>query len=358
MDDKIYDLLNDVKMNDELYHVEELSEIEKAKLKQAFTKKLQKSERKSSSVWRKAAVVIIVCLAFSVGTLYGKQFLTKREELSSISGAYRLDEDMKDYEVFLGKRMRGKDSTVTVDSVLWDGAELLIMTTRTFEKEVEMDDKPWLGVDISLNGEKLQSDMMSNSYRVDEYTFKQIMGFGIVGKELEEKVEAELCFYDIDDKQSEQWKFRFTIENERFKEDTVHIPIQKTYKVAGAEIEIVEFTRNALGDKILCRQKGELKEIKYLAIKGEDNLGNQVDFNDLGHSSYRGVEDSFSGKVVWTGDNVIIFYSGLLLLEEGRISKEADSVTLGLYVGDEPDSNYDGFEQVGETFTIELNEGH
>ena len=28
MDDKIYDLLNDVKMNDELYHVEELSEIE------------------------------------------------------------------------------------------------------------------------------------------------------------------------------------------------------------------------------------------------------------------------------------------------------------------------------------------
>ena len=49
--------------------------------------------------------------------------------------------------------MKGKDSTVTLDSVLWDGTELLIMTTRTFEKEVGMDDKPWLGVDISLNGE-------------------------------------------------------------------------------------------------------------------------------------------------------------------------------------------------------------
>ena len=69
------------------------------------------------------------------------------------------------------KRQRqGKDSTVTLDSVLWDGTELLIMTTRTFEKEVGMDDKPWLGVDISLNGEKLQSDMMSNSYRCLLYT--------------------------------------------------------------------------------------------------------------------------------------------------------------------------------------------
>lgn len=36
MDDKIYDLLNDVKMNDELYHVEELSEIEKAEIKAEF----------------------------------------------------------------------------------------------------------------------------------------------------------------------------------------------------------------------------------------------------------------------------------------------------------------------------------
>lgn len=358
MDDQIFDLLNDVKMDDEQYQVQELSEIEKAKLKQNFTEKLRKNVQKKSSIWRKVAVAIVVCLAFSGGTLYGKQFFTKKEELSSISGAYRLNENMEDYEILLGKRMKGKGSTVTLDSVLWDGTELLIMTTRTFEKEVGMDDKPWLGVDISLNGEKLQSDMMSNSYRVDEHTFKQIMSFGIVGKEQEEDMEAELCFYDIDDKQSEQWKFRFTIENESFKEDTVHIPIQKTYQVAGVEIEIVEFTRNALGDKILCRQKGELKEIKYLAIKGEDNLGNPVDFSELGSSSYRGVEASFTDKMMWTGDTVTIFYSGLLLLEEGRISKEADSVTLGLYVGDEPDSNYDGFEQVGETFTIELNEGH
>ena len=71
-----------------------------------------------------------------------------------------------------------------------------------------------------------------------------------------------------------------------------------------------------------------------------------------------GSEMCIRDRMMWTGDTVTIFYSGLLLLEEGRISKEADSVTLGLYVGDEPDSNYDGFEQVGETFTIELNEGH
>ena len=63
MDDKIYDLLNDVKMNDELYHVEELSEIEKAKLKQNFTKKLQKNVQKKSSIWRKVAVAIVVCLS-------------------------------------------------------------------------------------------------------------------------------------------------------------------------------------------------------------------------------------------------------------------------------------------------------
>ena len=52
MDDKIYDLLNDVKMNDELYHVEELSEIEKAKLKQAFTKKTVSYTHLLSGQWK------------------------------------------------------------------------------------------------------------------------------------------------------------------------------------------------------------------------------------------------------------------------------------------------------------------
>ena len=56
MDDQIYDLLNDVKMDDEQYQVQELSEIEKAKLKQNFTKKLQKNVQKKSSIWRKVAV--------------------------------------------------------------------------------------------------------------------------------------------------------------------------------------------------------------------------------------------------------------------------------------------------------------
>lgn len=67
--------------------------LKRQKLKQNFTKKLQKNVQKKSSIWRKVAVAIVVCLAFSGGTLYGKQFLTKKEELSSISGAYRLNEN-------------------------------------------------------------------------------------------------------------------------------------------------------------------------------------------------------------------------------------------------------------------------
>lgn len=237
MDDKLFDLLNDVKIDEEAYDVRELSEIEKAKLKRNFTKKVEKNTHKKYGVWKKIALAALVCLAFSGGTLYGKQYLTKKEELESISGAYRINRDMKDYEMILDKSVKGKDSTVTLDSVLWDGTELIVMVTRTFGQEVSVEDRPRLGVDVLLDGKELKSDMMGNSYRVDQHTFKQIMRFGVLNKVKEEKIEAELCFYDIDDKDNEQWEFRFDIENESFKEDTVRIPLHKSYEVEGDEID-------------------------------------------------------------------------------------------------------------------------
>lgn len=356
MNDKIYEMLNDVRMNEEVYDVQELPDIEKAKLKREFAKKIHEDTDHKSHTWRKIAAVVVVCLAFHSGTIYGKQFLSKKEKMSSIGSAYQLKQDMRNFEIPVNKSVKGKDSTVTLDSVVWDGTELLVMTTRTCEKEVGLGDQRWLGVDIRLDGEELQSDMSSSSYRLDDNNFKQIMRFGVVGKEDKEKIDTELCFYDIDDKGREQWKFQFQIENERFKKDSVRIPIKKTYEVAGQTIEIVEFTRNALGDKFLCRTKGEAESIKYLAIKGNDDQGNEVDFVPTDSTSYRGVEESSYLYSMNTEDSTIVFYPGLSLLEKGSISEDAKTVTLGLYVGEELDMNYDGYELVGETFTIDLKE--
>lgn len=136
----IYELLNDINIDD--YEFEEMvvSEFEKEKIKKNLKKSINQQKKRSRWVRKVAAVAITLGLSISV---FGLTFPTYASNIPVIGDIFRfldnertgLYDDYKDYSTAINMTEESKGISVTINDAIYDGKTV----TLTFSIETKQD---------------------------------------------------------------------------------------------------------------------------------------------------------------------------------------------------------------------------
>ncbi|MGO1580185.1 MAG: DUF4179 domain-containing protein [Peptoniphilaceae bacterium] len=350
--ERIYELINEMDFNIEDYEKEELSDIEKRKLKNNF-KKSNKKENKLKNFTKVAAILIILAGIFSQ-TSTGKNVYalaqSKVLDLSySLGQTLYIERDIEDYSNVINKIYENNGVGIKLTSLILDKDELIFSTLIYTEKPADYIDYDY---DIWLNGKKLKRYGASGSsgsindskneffatYLVDvkNINLKDKMDIKIIVKNFEHGI------FDGDNldkvKEKGTWEFNFIASGEKLQENTYTKKLNYTFNIDNKTYKLEEFRYNPVSQKIYGKIIDNNKKDDYIIdLKGYDNLGNKVEF---GFSRQR------TNELIFRYENI-----------NGDLSEKASSISLSPYAAKIPKESGrmpKADKKVGESFTINL----
>lgn len=354
MNNNIFDMLNDSEIDLDNYEREELTDLEKGKIKRLFKKNLKGKNNKLAKMAKVVSITAILGAGAMVTPL-GQQALASIDlvtyELGYLMG---IEKDLDDYKTVVGKSVTDKGITIKVNEVILDGNQLRVSTTR----HIEDDENTYLNLMgnsvIYINGKKVSTVAGGSSREIDKNTFVSDEDYIIediekidLTKELDIKIRHNSIFATpfqegVEEYQSKirrgNWEFDFKISPQQLIKDTETISINNKIGINDSEyVDIKEYTQNDLGKKIYIQfSKGLVGKYSAMII-GVDNLGNKIEFD----TNYNGKDGG--------------------LLEANRrgsgVSEEATELKLQLQLTKLPDSSgeFKGeYINYGEEFTIKL----
>ena len=359
MKNDIYAMLNDSNINLEQYQKEDFNDIEKKKIKANFRKSVfKKKSHKRNIVAAGVAVALIICM---FGTNVGAEAITRVLKIAGvqdIASFMGIQKNLDDYKTVINKVITNNGVTVQLNEVILDGDELTISSNVTYdkklseiynEKQSEVDEA-WHGFNgISINGKGLNTGSGGGSMSIDDYTIQSVTTYQLGNIDLIGDVDIKLSCSPMKgngdaNKKSDDWGFEFKTNGDKLKIDTKEIAIGDKLTLGnGTEYTLQKYTDNSLGQKIYASISNFKIEPRYdVELRGTDDLGNKVKFYE-----YRSDQEKTSFKI----DNL-----------SRNLDKNAKILTLTPYAAKErEESGEDGimnpeYEQVGETFTIDLSQ--
>lgn len=347
--ESIYGLLNDLNMNLEDYAKEELSEMEKQNLKKAFRIKKNSTKYKKSGTIAAALLMAVVLFA---QTSWGKAVYAATEsklaEISySISEALGIERNIAPYANVVNQVVENNDTEMKLTDVIIDKDELILSVITSTNKPVQGINFDY---DIFINGKKISNySATGTSGPIDDSrtNFSSAYSVNIAGIDTTGNVDVKvvltnLTLYTSDagpEKVKGEWKFEFAANGSELTADTYALALDYEFNIGDEKYTLEEFRYNPVNQKIFGKVKNRSEQSYEIDLRGMDNLGNKVEF----------------ALTSVSGEDLIFKYQNLY----GDLSDEITSITLTPYAAKLPEESgktSDVWEQVGEEFTIHLDQ--
>lgn len=333
MKTNIYMMLNDIESDTEAYQEEEWSELEAKKMKKKVLGRIHNKGKRKTAI---AGVCIAASLMLAVVFPFRGVVADAMDVLTYRIGVFLgIDQNLTPYEQIVNQSITQDGITVTLNSVLLDEDELVVLTTETWEDSSEALEESLMG-NIYINGVRASDGAGGASREIDEHTREVVMKYYLNEADVNQKMDVMIKF-NSDRSSTSGWEFRFAADGGQLAADTVTIDLDYGYQLPdGSNIRFTKFTSNAMGQKIFYVTDGNKNDYDMM-LKGTDNLGNPVEF-------YVSSSDKQGGRFVL--NNL-----------DGNMSDEAESLTLVPYAVKLPETSgkmSDDYQQVGEEFMVQV----
>lgn len=345
----IYQLLNQMDINIEDYKKEELSDIEKQRLKDNFRKnKVKKFNLKKFGA---IAVALVVVAGISTQTNFAENVYavaeSKISEISySIGKALGIERNIEPYANVVNQVVENNGIEVKLSDVIIDKDELIFSTITNTNKKVE---SIMFDYDIFINGKRLINySATGSSGKIDDSDnlFIDTRCIDVKGIDTERNLDIKIVLKNLEyhignsrDKIKGKWKFEFTASGKELSAKTSALPMDYSFKIDNQTYNLNEMRINPVNQKILGKVAGESKDRYQVQLRGHDNLGNKVIFN-------------LSTK---SGEDLVFKYENIY----GDLPNQVTSITLTPYASKIPEESgkmSNDWKQVGEEFTVNLEE--
>ncbi|QOX63510.1 DUF4179 domain-containing protein [Anoxybacterium hadale] len=329
---QIYSMLNDIKTDPDSYEREELSEVDQKRilkdlkasgrldngctqpeaakirsrfhqsgtneigshLQQSGTGKASRSSFLKAGTGKLASAAICGFIAAIMigGIAYADEIQAAAKSASwQIASYLGIEKELDDYVTVVSTSRSSKGYTVTLNEVILDHDELLV--SSTVQSGEKMDDGLHASANIYINGKRASESAGGSLRKIDEQTLESVISYKLNEQYTADPLDFEIK-YDFTSPEGKEingnWDFRFKASGTALAADTIHIPLQVSYRLPNGElIQLTEFTSNSIGSKIYFQSVEPSKEEgrSYdMNLEGTDQMGNKVIF----YLSYRNQE--------------------------------------------------------------------
>ncbi|MGL4912212.1 MAG: DUF4179 domain-containing protein [Romboutsia sp.] len=260
-----------------------------------------------------------------------------KQFFGDIASYFGLEEDMNKYATSINEPITQNGFTISINQVLIDKNKLTISSTLKSE-EGKFEGQPEVNPIIKLNDELIDINSNGTSEYINNSTINTVNTY-ILNNELEGDIDININYGSISvvneseiTKIKGSWDFKFIINADTLKENAVEIVLDEQTKINNDEaVTLKKYSSNEMGAIIEFERSTNNSEYA-IKLVGKDDLGNNIEF-------YTDYEQE--GKGTLRLDNV-----------KGRISKEANELSLFIYTSKTLDDN--SWKQVGDEFKIRI----
>lgn len=336
MKDDIYTLLNEMDNSPDSYQDTIPAREELKKWKKAFANKTSSSRK-----WSKYAAAAAICLCI-LGTALGPtrhivyaQVKAVTYDLAQLLG---IQKNLTPYQTIVGQSVSKDGITVTLNDVILDGETLLVSYTTTVPDSIAdpaTQSDYFTDAFIFINGKSIATAASGGIEAVDEHNLVSCLEIEVPGIDFSNEQDMEIAFTTNNKKIG---NLEFSVSGEELSADTETVDLNQSITLPdGTELTFTKYTSSRVNQKIYFETPS--KEYNYdIMLKGEDNLGNPVEF------LVRYV-DSGKGRME------------VSTIHNGYINENAKSLTLTPYAVKMPEKSgkiSSDFQSMGNAFTIEL----
>ncbi|SHJ35068.1 DUF4179 domain-containing protein [Lutispora thermophila] len=346
----IYNLLNQVNFNIEDYEKEELSDMEKQKLKNSFRRRNKRITKLKWASTIVAALVLVSVAAVNYTNFGGNVYAAAQSKISEISysigKALGIERNIETYTNIVGQFVEDKGIEVKLTDVVIDKDELIFCIVAHMNQPIDMFRFDY---DIFIDGKKIKNFGVSGSAGpIDDSGTLFFATYAVDIKDIDTNKNVDIrivlkdCNLYLAGKTEQEirgkWEFEFTANGDDLRKSTNVVPIDYSFNIDNTIYTLEELRYNPINQKIIGKIENISEEFYVIELDGEDSLGNKVVF---GLSS---MDDK----------NIIFKYEKVY----GNLSDEITSITLTPYAAKqskESGRESNDYKQVGEKFTIFLN---
>lgn len=354
-DKNIYDLLCEIEVDLDEYQKEEITEIEKMKLKKQFRKA---NKNRNYKKYISVASAAIISLGIISQTKIGAYAYSALEDIAEVVKiALGVDNKIDEYSSYINQSVTRRGLTLKIEDVILDGNELIIHMNRKYNKELKENEYlDIVGEHLYVNGKQTYGSATGYYGKINESEQDFIIGYKLP-KEYKGDVNIKLRIIDFaigkDDDSNYfkrligPWTFKFKVNGDKLNQDTKNIKLKENIKLdTGATIKLESYRGNIISQKIKLTMTGHKniesgKNAIEIVLKGRDNLGNKVDFIPI-----QGILDSKSQQYIYEYDDT---------LREFNENAKKLELTPYLLIFDDSTGDYEKvYKKIGDEFTIDL----
>ncbi len=348
---EIYSLLNDVETDVDLLKKEDLTDIEKRKMKRMIRNKCKKKLNYKR-------IVSVACVTFAIllftNAVFGSEINAAAQNITSLIsdflGINKVDEELLDYTTVINASQSDEGYTITLNKVIIDKNQMII--TSTIKSDKPIGNFLFPSADMYINGNQYYLIGGQEINRLDDHTVELVNTCELENAEdlnaelnieiIYNKIQTSATYNEITGITDEtfvegNWRFNFIADGTALAKATYHFPMDETFPLSSEQdVQLTEYTSNDLGQKIFFNVSdvlGSYNSDYIMELRGNDDLGNEVKF-------YMKRLHGEDGKG-WFCNN-------------GVISTDAKRLTLTLYAMKFSPESIEDFAPIGDEFIIEL----
>lgn len=233
----LYKALNEVDVDTTEYPSEELTDLEKKRMKKRLNKKIGSRRRgrmlKVGGI--AAAVMMMVIIGVNPTTLAKVPIIgSLLENYLRVNG----DRTLEDYKTVLGQTVKHKEVEMTLNEVLIDEGRLVINSTLQSDKNIsERSLSPFASVYI--DGEEVIGGGGGNVEKINDATYTLFSAKDTQDMDLNKNIEVKIVYKDIGGISGE-WVFEFQTSGESLFAEASRISIQKEFSLENGQQFIVD----------------------------------------------------------------------------------------------------------------------
>ena len=338
MRESVYDLLNEMDHRQKEYRVSDVSPKDIKKWKKAFSAR----RRASSKRWIRYAAAAAVLCAVVAGTVMGplrySAYAGMKAVAYDLSQALGISKDLEPYKTVVGSTISKAGYAVTLNEVVLDEESMYIAYTLTVPEKMETEEDEMSYHDdmtVYINGRMVSLAGSGGTVKADDYNLVSDWKKELPDIDTTQDIDMEIQCSVNGEKIG---TFSFTATGEELALDTLTVPLDETVTLPdGSQVTFERYTSNVMGQNIYFTKTSD--DYDYdLMLKGEDDLGNPVEF-------FVRYSEQKEGRME------------VEAIDNGYVSDEASSITLTPYAVKMPETSgkmSSDYEPVGEAFTIQI----
>ena len=338
MSKNIYEILNNSNVELNEYKVEELNDIEKAKMKSNFRKSIKpKRNRKAPKIAAAVALGLAVGL-FATNT--GNNVLATINIISEdIASRLGIEKNLDEYKTVVNKSITKNGITIQLNEVILNGDELIVSSTLKSNEPIGEHGINSYGK-IYINGKLVDTGAAGGAKAIDNYTMEETLIYDINSIHTDKDLNIKIRYSNVSLQNNEvkgPWEFEFKSSGEELALATKELDLGYSFTLeSGEKIILNKYKTNDIGQKIYYTAENKAESYD-MVLRGNDDLGNPVEFYLSRGSKTDGV---FKNSSI-----------------DGNISSEAKELRLTPYAVKFPEKSgrlSNDFVKVGEEFNIDL----